>query len=339
MSTPNRNQYRPVHSSARLYTRACVALGCTALLALAWIGEAGAQAWPDRPVRVIVPFTAGGSADVLTRIVCDEMSRLSGQPFVIENKPGAGGTIGTTQAAKAPADGYTLLTVTPSFVITQYAYENLTYDTRKDFTPVGMVLTTPLVLVATPTLNVRTAQGFIDAAKAKPGRVTYSSSGIGSVPHLAGELLKQQAGVDILHVPFGGGAPALTAVVAGQVSGYFGTPIELDSFIKAGKVIAIASTAPARTPSMPDLPTFNESGVKVEVIHFTGLVARSVTPPDVLARMSALVQRALQSKDVRAKIAQNGDVPVGTIDEAAGILRKEDARWERVVKAAHITFN
>lgn len=311
-----------------------------AMIALTTPSVAYAADWPTQSVRVIVPFSAGGSADILTRIVTSEMSKLSGQSFVIENKPGAGGTIGTLEAKQRPADGYTLLTVTPSFLITQYVYKNLAYSTMKDFTSAGMFLTTPLILVATPSLKVHTVADYIAAAKANAGHITYSSSGNGSIPHLAGVLLAQKAGINILHVPFRGGGPALTAVVAGQADSYFGTAIELREYIKSGAVIALASTSLKPTATLPGIPTLNESGVPgYEVVHFTGLVARSSTPPETLEKISALLQRALKSPEVHARIAENGDASEGTTKEGQDIMTKEDARWSKVLKTANITFN
>jgi tripartite-type tricarboxylate transporter receptor subunit TctC len=311
---------------------------CLAAFGLSVPGHA--ETWPSRAVHVIVPFTAGGSADILTRMVTTEMSKLSGQSFVIENKPGGGATIGTLEAAQRPADGYTLLAVTPTFLITQYVYKDLSYDTMKDFTSVGMFLTTPLVLVAGPSMKASSLSDYIAAAKAKPGEVTFSSSGNGSIPHLAGVLLAQKAGINILHVPFGGGGPALTAVVAGQVDSYFGTPIELREYIKSGAIKALASTSLKPTASIPGVPTLNESGVPgYEVTHFTGLVARSQTPPSVVAQISALLQKALQAPEVKARISQNGDAAQGTAAEGTEVLTKENERWKDVIKSSNITLN
>ena len=288
---------------------------------------APAGAWPVKPVRVIVPFSPGGTADILGRIASLQLGKQLGQSFVVENKPGAG----------AAADGYTLLVITPTFSITQFVYRNLPYDGQRDFIPVGLLMTTPLVLVVNPALNVRNATEYIAAAKAKPGKITFSSSGSGSTPHLAFELLKQQAGIDLLHIPYKGGGEAVTAVLSGTVDSYFAAPIEINAYVKAGKLIAAGSTALTRTPGLADLPTLAESGAPgFEVIHYTAVLVRAGTPPEIVARLSEQLVRALQNPDVREKIAQNGDVPAGTLAEATELFKREHPRRAQAVKAANV---
>lgn len=299
--------------------------------------SAPAGAWPSKPVRVVVPFSPGGTADILGRIASQQLSKQLGQSFVVENRPGAGATIGAAEVARAPADGYTLLVITPTFSITQFVYPNLPYDGQKDFVPVALLMTTPLVLVVNPSLNVRTAAEYIQAAKAKPGQITFSSSGSGSTPHLAFELLKQQAGIDLLHVPYKGGGEAVAAVLSGTVNSYFAAPIEISGHVKAGKLIAIGSTSLTRTAALADLPTLAESGASgFEVIHYTAVLIKSGTPPEIIAKLSEQLVSALQSPDVREKIAQNGDVPAGTLTEATELFRREHPRWSRAVKAANV---
>lgn len=330
------------HSSSSSQTRRglLVRAACVGLLAgLVTLG-AQAQAWPSKPVRVIVPFPPGGASDMLARTVAQKMGEQTGQTFVVENKPGAASTIGIADAARAPADGYSILLAAAPFVITQYVYPNLSYNVQKDFVPLGLLQTTPLVMVAHPSLGIKTPAEFLRAAKASPGKFTYATPGAGSLPHLVGEQFKQQAGVDMLHVPYKGGGPAVADLLAGHVNSAFFSPIEVNAHVKSGRMVAIASTAAKRTPGLADMPTLAESGVpNFESLAWFGFVARAGTPPDVLARMSEQFVKALNSPDVRDRIALSGDVPAGTQAEFAELLKGEHVRWERTVKAANITPN
>ncbi len=313
-------------------------LACVGVLAGLLAFGAQAQSWPTKPVRVIVPFPPGGASDALARTVAQKLSEQTGQTFVVENKPGAASTIGIAEAAKAPADGYSMLLAAAPFVITQYVYPRLGYDVRKDFMPLGLLQTTPLVLVTHPSLGLKTPAEFIRAAKTSPGKISYATPGAGSLPHLVGELFKQQAGVDLLHVPYKGGGPAVADLLAGHVNSSFLSPIEIQAHVKAGKMVAVASTSLKRTSGLGDIPTLAESGVpNFESLAWFGFVTRAGTPADVLARMSEQLLKALNSPDVRDKIAQTGDVPAGTQAEFAELLRGEHLRWERTVKAANVT--
>lgn len=306
-------------------------LGCLAL-------SAAAQSWPSRPVRVIVPFPPGGASDALARTVSAKMAEQLGQNVVVENKPGAASTIGIAEAARAPADGYTLLLAAAPYVITQYVYPNLSYDVRRDFMPLGLLQTTPLVLAVHPSMGVSTASAFLQAAKARPGAVSYATPGSGSLPHLVGELFKMQTGVNLLHVPYKGGGPAVADLLAGHVQSAFLSPIEVDAHLKAGKLVGIASTGARRSSSLAGLPTFAEAGVpNFESLAWFGFVTRTGTPPDVLAKLSESLRHALQNPEVREKIAQTGEVPQGNAAEFADLLQGEHARWERTVRTARIT--
>lgn len=299
---------------------------------------AQAQAWPTKAVRVIVPFPPGGASDTLARTVAQKLAEQTGQTFVVENKAGAASTIGIAEAAKTAADGYSILLAAAPFVITQYVYPNLSYDVQKDFVPLGLLQTTPLVLVTHPSLGVKTPAEFLRAAKASPGKISYATPGGGSLPHLVGELFKQQAGVDLLHVPYKGGGPAVADLLAGHVNSSFLSPIEIQAHVKAGKLVPVASTSLKRTTGLAELPTLAESGVpNFEALAWFGFVARAGTPPEVLARMSEQFVKALNSPDVRDKIGQTGDLPTGTRAEFAELLKGEHMRWERTVKAAKIT--
>ena len=327
-TTPSLPRRRLAHAVALL-----AFVGATSMFPAA----ASAQAWPTRPVRVVVPFSTGGTSDTVARIVAQQLTKQLGQGFVVDNKPGAGATIGTAEVARAPADGYTVLVHTITFTITQHVYTKLPYDGQKDFVPVGLLMTTPLILVVNPALNLRTPGDFIQAAKDKPGQVSYSSSGAGSAPHLAFELLKQTSGIDLLHVPYKGGGEAITAVMGGNTNSYFAAPIEVTELIRAGKLTALGTTAPKRTPALAHLPTIAEAGVPgFELIHYTALLVKSGTPPDIVAKLSENIVRALQSPEVNEKIAQNGDVPAGTMAEAADLFSRSYPQMGKVVKAANI---
>lgn len=298
---------------------------------------ATAQTWPSRPVRVVVPFAPGGASDALARTVAQKMGEQLGQTFVIENRPGAASTIGIAEVARAPADGYTLLLAAAPFVITQYVYPRLPYDGRKDFVPLGLLQTTPTLLVVNPALGAGSVAEFLKMAKARPGQISYATPGSGSLPHLIGELLKLQAGVDLLHVPYKGGGPALADLLAGHANSAFLSPIEVNAHLKSGKLLALAATSLKRTPGLASIPTLAESGVTdFESLAWFGFMARAGTPPDVLARLSEQLQRAIRNPEVHQKIAQSGDVPAATTQEFAELLEREHARWERTVKSANI---
>lgn len=324
------------HSTSFLSRRALQGL-VSALLLLLSAGFAAAQTWPARPVRVVVPFPPGGASDALARTVAQKMGEQLGQTFVVENKPGAASTIGIAEAAKAPADGYTLLLAAAPFVITQYVYPRLPYDGRKDFVPLGLLQTTPTLLVVHPSLGAGSVADFLNIAKARPGQISYATPGSGSLPHLIGELLKLQAGVDLLHVPYKGGGPALADLLAGHANSAFLSPIEVNAHLKSGKLVALAATSLKRTPGLASIPTLAESGVSdFESLAWFGFMARAGTPPDVLAKLSEHLQRALKSPEVHQKIAQSGDVPAATVQEFADLLAREHVRWERTVKSANI---
>ena len=299
--------------------------------------QGASDTWPNRPVRIVVPFGPAGTADILGRIIGQQLSKQLGQSFYIENKPGAGTTIGATEVARAPADGYTMMVVTPTFAIAQYVYPNLAYDGPKDFVPVALLMTTPLVLVVNPATGFKTVADFIQGAKAKPGQISFSSAGSGSTPHLAFELLRMQAGVELLHVPFKGGGEAVQALLAGTTNSYFSAPIECGPHIKAGKLVALGASSLKRTPGLADIPTIAESGLPgFEVTHYTSVLVKAGTPPAIVAKLSENIVQAIQMTDVRERIAQNGDVPLGTLAEATELYGKEYERWAKAVKAANI---
>src|SRR5262245_3631937 len=272
----------------------------------------------------------------MARIMGDQLSKQLGQPFVIENKGGASTTIGAAEVARSPADGYTLMVVTPTFAVAQSVYPNLPFS-AKDFTPVALLITTPLLLVVNPNTGFKTVGDYIKAAKANPGKITFASSGAGSTPHLGFELLMESAGINLLHVPYKGGGEAVASVLSGTTDSYFSVPIESGPHIKAGKMIALGGSGQKRVQSFPDLPTIAESGLpNFEMLHYTSLLVRSGTPPDILNKLSQNVVKAMQAPDVREKFMQNGEIALGTLTEASDLYAKEYKTWPGVVQKAGI---
>jgi tripartite-type tricarboxylate transporter receptor subunit TctC len=296
----------------------------------------GAANWPNKPVRVIVPFGAGGTADIIGRIVSQQLSIQLGQPFVVENKGGASTTIGATEVFKQPADGYTLLMATPTFAVSQSVYPNLPFAS-KDFLPVAIFITTPLVLVVSPATGFKTAGDYIKAAKANPGKISFASAGAGSSPHLAFELLMEQAGIELLHVPYKGGGEAVGSVLSSTTDSYFSVPIECGPHIRAGKLTALGSSGKRRTPSFPDVPTIAESGLpNFDTLHYTSMLVRTGTPQDIVNKLSENIQKAMKAPEVRDKLTQNGDIAQGTLSEASELYAKEYKTWPGVVQKAGI---
>jgi len=298
-----------------------------------------ADAFPTKPIRIVVPFPPGGPADVLARTVGDRIAAALGQPVVVDNRPGAGGNIGMELVAKAAPDGHTLalapagnLTVNPSL------YRNVPYDVGRDFAPVTVIAAVPNVLVVNPQVPAKDLAELIAYAKANPGKLNYSSPGPGSGAHLAGELLKSSAGIDIVHVPYSGIAPAVTAVIAGDVQLMFaGAPSALPQ-VAGGKLRALAVASPMRIASAPALPTLSEAGLPgFDVTSWYSIVAPAATPPAVVERLQKEIARALTSPDVKAKLTGIGAEPIAnTPEEFAAMIRVETAKWSKIVKDANI---
>ena len=312
---------------------ACLATALLAPLSL-W-----AQGYPSKPVRFIVPFAPGGQSDVVARVVGQKLSERWGQPVVIENKPGAATTLGADFVAKSPADGYTILLAPAPFVITQYAYPKLPYDSRKDFAPITLLVTNPLVAVVNQLrLPVKTFTEFAAAVKKEPGKISYGTPGNGSLPHLAVELFGLQAGTSALHVPYKGGGPAVVDLVGGQIAFMFASPLEVMPHVKAGKLLALGVTSDKRVTYWPDVPTLKESGYKeYEAYAWFGVVAPAATPRDVVAKLNADIVAVLKSPDVSERlIAQGADVAATSAEEFGRFLAAEHVRWSAAVKAANV---
>jgi tripartite-type tricarboxylate transporter receptor subunit TctC len=298
--------------------------------------------FPNRPVRIIVPFAPGGSTDVVARILADKLGTEFKRGFVVENKPGAGGNIGADAVAKASPDGYTLLMGTTGVLaINKYLYKEMPFDPERDLAPVSYTSLITNILVVNPQVPVKTVGELVALAKSKPGALTFASSGAGSSTHLSAELFKSMAGVDILHVPYKGSSQALTDVMAGQVTMLFDNAPSSIPFVESGKLRAVAVTSTKRLPNLPDVPTIDEAGVKgYESLSWSGIVAPAGTPRRVIDKLNAAIEKILRDPDVKQRFASLGVEPVGGPPEAfSRHIRAESEKWARVVKTANITIN
>jgi len=316
--------------------RRCLAVLALALSAGMVAAEVSAQTYPAKPIRLIVPFAPGGASDVLARAMGAKLQERWGQPVVVENKPGAATTIGAAEAAKATADGYTLLLAPAPFVITQFLYPNLPYDAAKDFTGVALLASSPLVITVHPSVQVSTLPELIALAKAKPHAVTYGSPGNGSVPHLATELLRARTGVALTHVPYKGGGPAVTDLVAGHISMMMASPIEVSQHVAAGRLRYVAASTRKRAASVPNVPTIEEAGVAdFDVTAWFGIVAPSPTPRDIIAKLSQEIGRILDDAELRDKLtAQGAQLTYLPSDAFDRFLASEREKWAYVVRVS-----
>jgi tripartite-type tricarboxylate transporter receptor subunit TctC len=311
---------------------AVVALSFTAL-------TAGAQEFPTRSVRMIVPFAPSGPNDVLGRILAQKLSERMGQQVIIENRSGAGGSTGTAAVAVAPADGYTLLfSGTSSLAINPSLYKKLPYNAIKDFAPVSLAGTAPSLLATHLSVPAKTVKELIAIAKTSPGKLNYGSGGIGGTPHLASELFKSLANINIVHVPFRGAGPALVALVSGQVDIYIGGISSILPMVRDRRIRPIAVTSAKRTALLPEMPTFIESGVPgYEVVNWYAVVAPALTPRPVISKLNTEIVNALAAPDVTKRFADLGTDAASSTPEQLGAYHREDlARWEKVIKVANI---
>lgn len=312
-------------------------------LAAAFAGGALAQtSFPSRPLTVMVGFAPGGGTDTAARILAKRFAETMGQAVVVENRTGAGGNIANEILSRAAPDGHTVLLVSPGpMVVAPHMIAKLPYDPLRDFVPVGMAVTFPNVLVVNASVPANSLADFIRLANAKPGSVNYGSSGIGNIGHLSGELLRMMAKVDIVHVPYKGGAPAMTDLLGGQIAAIFATPVTAGPHIKAGKIRALAVTGTARSPSMPEVPTVAESGYPgYEALNWYGLIGPAKTPREVLERWSRELLAALAIPEIREQLMSHGMEPTPmTGEEFARYIKREYDIWGRVVKEARITAN
>jgi tripartite-type tricarboxylate transporter receptor subunit TctC len=313
----------------------CWVLGlCTSAAAFA----AQAPAYPTKPVRMIVAVPPGGPADTLARLVAPKLTDALGQTVVIDNRPGANGIIAYETTARAAPDGHTFTAVAAGVVINASLYKSVPYDPIKDFAPITLGITVPNILVVHPSVPANSTKDLIAFAKAKPGAVTFASAGNGTSGHLALELFRMSAGVDVIHVPYKGGGPALAEVLAGQVQALFSIALAAAPQIRAGRVRALAITSAKRSPVSPDLPTVAESGLPgFEVIGWFGWLAPAATPKPIVNRLHAEIVRALKLPDVRERLLSQSTEPVGnTPAEFAAFIKSEHAKWGKLIRAANI---
>ncbi len=297
-----------------------------------------AQTYPNKPIRIVVPFAAGGAVDVVARAVGQRMSEQMGNPVIIENKPGASANLGAEQVAKAQPDGYTVLMGANGLATNMTLFHNLGFDTLKDFAPVARIGYAPLVLVVEASSPAKSLKDLIALAKAQPGALNYGSAGNGGSGHLASELFSITTKIDVVHVPYKGGSPALTDLMGGRLSFMIINPIEVLSNIKSGRLRALAVASPKRIPMLPDVPTFTEAGVPgYDASVWWGLVAPAKTPKDIVAKLSSEALKALENEGVKEKLLNLGAVVDPAGPEPFGkFLKDEIDKWAQVIKSAGI---
>ena len=301
----------------------------------------GADVYPVRPLRVIAPFPPGGGLDIMARLIAQWLTEAWKQQVVVDNRPGAGGSIGAGIAARAPADGYTLMLVSSAHTINASLYEKLSYDTLKDFDPVVLTTAAPHLLVVHPSFPASNVRELIAQAKSKPGQISYASGGVGSSTHLAAELFRSMAGIEVLHVPYKGTGPSLVDVLGGQVPVTFGTVPTVLSLVKAGKLRALGCTGEKRSLSAPDVPTIAEAGVPgYEAATWHGMLVPARTPAFIIARLNAQIVRMLGDPEMRKRILQEGLEPLGsTPQQFAAHLAAEVPKWAKVIRSAGIPLS
>lgn len=311
-----------------------------ATLVLSGPGQVAVAAggWPDHPVAIVVPYAPGGATDAVARLVGQRMADRLGQPFIVENKPGGSSNIGMQAVARAPADGYTLLLVANSIATNNSLFANLPFDGQRDFAPVGMIASAPLIVAVPAASPFKTLSELLARARSKPGDLTYASPGIGSSAHLAGESLKQAAGIEVLHVPYKGAAPALTDLMGGRISFMPLNTVESMGHLKSGKLRALAIARASRMDLLPDVPTAAEAGLPgYEESVWYGLAAPAATAPAVLDRLNAVLRAVVAEPDIRRRLVDLGATPSpGTRQQFADFIASERARVAKVVQTANI---
>jgi tripartite-type tricarboxylate transporter receptor subunit TctC len=299
---------------------------------------AGAQTYPDKPIRLILPYAPGGIIDYVGRTLAQRLSENIGQPVVAENRPGAGGIAGTDFVAKAAPDGYTLLLMDPAVVINPTLQPSIPYDLFKELKTVSVISSSPEVVVVSPTLPIKSLKELIDYGKANPGKLNFASAGVGTTPHLAGELFKLRTGVDATHIPYRGIGASFTDIMSGKVQFAFSSIAGALPFTSDNRVRAIATTGPKRTPAYPDLPTVSEAGLPgFEVDLWLAVFVPNATPANVVNRLNAELKKALDNPDTRAALAKVGVEPRGTSpEEGIKFIRREFEQWQKVIGEAKI---
>ena len=316
-----------------------VAATCAAVVSVFGSPAAYPQAYPAKPVRVVIPFPPGQATDVIGRVIAQKLSDALGRGFVVDNRPGANGILGIETVVNSPADGYTLL-ITPSgsLVINPSLYKKLSYEPLKDLAPIALLGLIPLVVVAHPSLPVKTVQQLVALAKSRPGALSYASSGPGSAQHLAMELFKYRTGMDILHIPYKGSAPAVTDLMSGQVQLMFDTVASSLPLIRDGRIRALGVGLTKRSAVLPNVPTLDEAGVKgFQVAGWAGFLAPAKTPPAIVQQLNAEVLKILSQADIKDRIVKLGMEPANTTtEEFAAFMKSETAKWAQAVKVSGV---
>jgi tripartite-type tricarboxylate transporter receptor subunit TctC len=310
------------------------------LLLLCLAHAASAQSYPNRPIHIVAPFPAGGGYDFLSRLIAPEMTKTFGQPVIVENKSGANGNIGTDAVAKSAPDGYTLLMGGNSPLALNVALYTLPYDPVRDFAPISRVATQPNLLAAHPSVPVKSLAELIEYARANPGKVTYGSAGNGSPQHLAAELLKRMAGIDLVHVPYKGAAPNAQALLAGEISIAFNIILLPLPHVQSGRLTGLALASGKRSPLAPELPTMTELGYPIDIDTWYGLVAPAGTPADIIAKLNAEVVRILGLAELKERTSSQGiELGASTPEEFAAFLRADIARWGKAIRETGIKMD
>ena len=309
-----------------------------AVLVMSVLAASGAhaQTYPTKPIRLVVGFTPGGGVDINARLLAPELGKALGQQVIVDNRPGAGTNIANEYVARAAPDGYTLLINTAAIAINMSLYKKVNFDAIKDFAPISLFSESPNILVVHPSLPAKTVKDLIAIAKSKPGAMNFSSAGSGTTQHLSGELFKLRSGTNIVHIPYKGSAPSLTALLGGEVEMTFANIPAISSHVKVGRLRPLASTGMKRAAQMPNVPTMRESGVNgVEVVVWYGVLAPAQTPREIVNTLSSAVGKIARSPEIRQRLLDQGAEPVGNSSEEFGkILREEVKRWAEVVRVS-----
>jgi len=324
-----------------LVRREFLRLSSAAAIATVVPSLATAQAYPVRPVRIIVGFGPGGAADILARLIAQRATERLGQPFIVENRPGAGTNIAAEAVAKAVPDGYTLLLINPAAATNATLYEKLNFNFIRDIAPVASIASGPLAMLVNPSFPAKTVPEFIAYAKANPGKINMASAGAGSPPHVAGELFKMMTGVEMLHVPYrGGDSPALADLIGGQVQVYFGTLLSSIEHVRAGTLRALAVTTAMRSDALPDIPTVNEFVPGYEATLWNGLGAPRGTPSGIIEKLNNEINSALADSVIKSRIAELGsNVLSGSPADFGKLISEETEKWAKVIRAANIKLD
>ncbi len=328
-----------MNKSRRQTIAGAAALMVTGLSGLAR-AQSAAAGYPNAPVKIVVGFSAGGPTDLAARLIAAKLQTALGQTFIVDNRPGAGSNLASEVVAKAAPDGYTLLMAAAPLAINNHLYKNLKFDALRSFEPISQVMSAPCILAVRPD-SYKSMSELVAAAKREPGKLSFSSSGAGGSQHLAGELLQQKAGIELLHIPYKGAAPALSDLLGGQVAMGFMTSLSSVPYFKSGKLRALAVAAPQRLPQLPDVPTMAEAGFPgVEINSWSGLLAPAKTPPEIVAKLQREVAKALAAPDVKDKLTSQGAVVVGgSAAEFAKYLARESAEYGRLIRSIKLSLD